>query len=408
MNVEIISVGTELLLGDIYNLDAQIISKELALMGFNVYHHTVVGDNAKRLEEALEIAKNRADIIITTGGLGPTYDDLTKEIIAKTFNRELVFNKEAFSNIEDYFKKNNLEMIKNQEKQAYLPENSTPFQNAWGTAPGCGFKEGENYVLMLPGPPRECEPMFINRAKPYLASLSNEVIEGISLKVFGLGEAYVEELLFDKMTKYKNPSIAPFAKFGECVVRITAKADSSKKALSMIEEVKNEVLEVIGEYVYGVDVDNLEHVVTDLLKEKNITISTAESCTGGLLAKRITDFSGVSSIFMGGVCTYSNEAKKNILGVKPETLDEFGAVSEETAREMAFGVTKVFGTDVGVSITGVAGPTGGTIEKPLGLVYVCVYFDGQYYMEKITGYRNRESTRMKASSVALDMIRKIV
>ncbi|MFI3166202.1 MAG: competence/damage-inducible protein A [Bacillota bacterium] len=408
MNVEIISVGTEILLGDIVNSDAQMLSKELAKLGLNVYFHTVVGDNPKRLEEALNIAKNRAKIIITTGGLGPTYDDLTKEIIAKTFQKEMVFDEIAFDAIKNHFTKCGIAMTGNQKKQAMLPEGCTTFYNKWGTAPGCGFKSGDNHVLMLPGPPKECEPMFIHCGVPYLLGLSEGVIHSVNLKMFGIGEAQAEEILRDKMLAYTNPTIAPYAKQGQCLVRVTAKAENLEKAVEMIAPVKEEIYNLVGEYIYTETDKSLEEVVIEKLIEKNITLSCAESCTGGFISKRITDISGVSQIYMGGVCTYSNQSKQTLLGVKKETLETFGAVSEETAKEMAKGVATALGTDIGVSTTGVAGPTGGTTEKPLGLVYVCVYFKGEYTIRKLEGFRNRGTTRLKAVYTAFDIIRNLI
>ncbi|MFI3227635.1 MAG: competence/damage-inducible protein A [Clostridia bacterium] len=408
MNVEIISVGTEILLGDIVNSDAQMLSQELAKIGLNVYFHTVVGDNKYRLKDALNIAKERADIIITTGGLGPTYDDLTKEIIAETFGKELIYDESSYDSIKQYFAKGKINLTKNQIKQAMLPEGCTPFYNDWGTAPGCGFKSGKNYVLMLPGPPKECKPMFLYRAIPYLHTLTDGVIHSVSLKMFGTGEAQVEEILRDKMLTYTNPTIAPYAKQGECLVRVTAKAHDLDTAKEMIEPVKKEIYTLLGKFIYGEDEGTLEEVVMEKLIQSEVTVSCAESCTGGLLSKRMTDIAGVSSVFKGSVCTYSNESKVKLVGVNQETLDKYGAVSEQTAREMAKGVSETFGTDIGVSTTGIAGPTGGTPEKPLGLVYVCVYYKGEYFEQTITGYRNREMTRLKASSVALDVIRNIL
>ncbi len=408
MNVEIISVGTEILLGDIVNSDAQTLSKELAKIGLNVYFHTVVGDNPTRLEEALNIAKNRADIIITTGGLGPTYDDLTKEIIAKTFGKEMVFDEKAFEAIVSHFAKNNIKMTGNQKKQAMLPEGCVTFYNAWGTAPGCGFKSGNNHVLMLPGPPKECEPMFVHCGVPYLASLSEGVIHSVSLKMFGIGEAMVEEVLREKMLTYTNPTIAPYAKQGQCLVRVTAKAENTEKATEMIAPVKEEIYSLLGKFIYTETDESLEEVVTKKLIEKNITLATAESCTGGLVSKRITDISGVSKIYLGGAVSYSNESKETILGVSHETLEKFGAVSEETSREMAYGIAKSLNAEIGVSTTGIAGPTGGTKEKPLGLTYVTVYYKGEYHTRKLEGYRNREGARLKATYTAFDIIRHII
>lgn len=407
MNVEIISVGTELLLGDICNTNAMEISKELANMGFNVYHHTVVGDNPIRLCEVLDIAKKRSQIIITTGGLGPTCDDLTKEIIARVFDKELIFNEKAYDDILKYFEKNKLRVTENQRKQALLPNDCTPFYNLCGTAPGCGFISGNTHIIMLPGPPKECMSMLGNSAKDYLCKLSDDVIKSVTLKIFGLGEAYVEEKLKTQMLEYQNPTIAPYAKTNECHVRITAKAKTNEQALEMINPVKNEVYDILGDVIYTDKDKTLCEVVLEKLMSKNISITTAESCTGGLLSKYITDIAGVSSIFKGSICAYSNEIKEKLLGVSNETLEKFGAVSEETAKEMAIGAKDVFDADISVVITGIAGPLGGTKEKPLGLVYVCVLYQGEYYIRKCEGFITREKTREKAVLHALDIIRKL-
>ncbi|MFI3168160.1 MAG: competence/damage-inducible protein A [Bacillota bacterium] len=407
MNVEIISVGTEILLGDIVNSDAQMLSKELARLGLNVYFHTVVGDNPQRLEEALITAKNRATIIITTGGLGPTYDDLTKEIIAKTFKKEMEFDERAYAQIENHFAKIGIPMTGNQKKQAMLPQGCTVFYNNWGTAPGCGFKSGDNHVLMLPGPPKECEPMFVHCGVPYLQTLSEGIIHSVSLKMFGIGEAQAEEILREKMLTYQNPTIAPYAMQGQCRVRITAKAKTLESAIEMIAPVKEEIYGLMGQFIYSETDKSLEEVAINHLLDKNITLSVAESCTGGFVSKQITDMAGVSKIYLGGVCSYSNSSKQTLLGVSAKTLEKYGAVSAETAKEMACGVAKALGADVGISTTGIAGPTGGTEEKPLGLVYVCVYYKGEYKIEKLQGYRNRGGTRLKATYTAFDMLRKL-
>ena len=408
MNVEIIAVGTEILLGDIANTDAQMISKKLAEIGLNVFYHTVVGDNPKRLEDILENAKKRADIIITTGGLGPTYDDLTKEIICKSFNKDLILDNKALEDIEVFFEKLGRTMTENNKKQALVPENAVVFYNKWGTAPGCAFKEGKHHVLMLPGPPKECEPMFQYCGIPYLQSVSEGIIHSVNLKIFGKGESEIEEILKDKMISLENPTLAPYAKQGECLLRITAKADTIEQAIALIEPVKKDVYSILGDNIYGEDANSLEEVLMQKLIKNNIKIAVAESCTGGLLSKRMTDIENISPVYLGAVCSYANEVKMNVLNVKKETLDTFGAVSKETAREMAKGVIDLMGADISASITGIAGPLGGTEEKPVGLVHICIYYKGEYYDIVTKGVGSRENIRHKASSVALDSLRRII
>lgn len=406
MEAELIAVGTEILLGNIVNTDVQVISQGLSELGINVHYQTVVGDNPERLENALNIAKDRADIIITTGGLGPTLDDLTKETLAKVFNKEMELDQPSLDSICKFFKGLGKEMTKNNEKQAYLPKGCTVFVNDWGTAPGCAFEADGKHVIMLPGPPKECEPMFKERAMPYLRKLGDGCIVSSNVRVFGVGESAVETILHDMMAEMSNPTIAPYAKSNECFVRITAKADTEQEAEEKLKPVVKKVCEILGDSVYGVDVDTLEQVVVNGLEDKNMTLTVAESCTGGLLSKRLTDVPGVSKVYKGGICCYSNEVKENIVGVSHKTLERYGAVSEEVARELAEGVAKKLNSDVGVGITGIAGPDGGTKEKPVGLVYISVYCNGKTFLSKRTGSMGRDKIRNGATSTALDMIRK--
>ena len=369
MNCEIISVGTELLLGEIVNLDAQTISQGLSEQGVNVYYHTVVGDNPERLKKALDIAKGRADIIITTGGLGPTADDLTKETIAAAFGKKLVMDPVQQKRLHERM---GARMTPNNEKQAVLPEGCTVLENDWGTAPGCAFEAGGCRVIMLPGPPRECEPMFRERVLPYLESLHEGVIRSRYIKIFGMGESEMESRLSYLMDRLQNPTAAPYAKEGECLVRVTAKAPTEEQAYALCAPVVDEICSVLGDVVYGVDVQSLEQVVVEGLRQRGMTVALAESCTGGLIARRITDVPGASEVFGCGLVTYSNEMKMQLLGVSPETLAAHGAVSPETAVEMARGARRAGHADVGVGVTGIAGPGGGTAQKPVGLFYAAV------------------------------------
>lgn len=406
MNAELIAVGTEILLGEIVNTDAQLISQGLSELGINVFYQTVVGDNPDRLRRVIEEGKERADIIVTTGGLGPTLDDLTKETLAAVFGKKMELHQPSYDRLVDFFNQIGREMTPNNVKQAWLPEGCTVFTNDWGTAPGCAFEADGKHVLMLPGPPRECNPMWKERAMPYLYPLAGGCIVSHNIRVFGLGESNMENILHDKMAEMQNPTIAPYARTSECFARITAKADTTAEAEAMLAPVVAEVAEILGEYVYGIDVDSLEQVVGDGLRAHGLTLAVAESCTGGLLSKRITDLAGASDYYKGGVCSYSNDVKMGVLGVQKETLDTVGAVSAEVAEQMALGVARVLGADVGVGITGIAGPGGGTEEKPVGLVYVSVCKDGVCHTRKMNSSLGRDRVRMQAASTALDLIRR--
>lgn len=405
MRTEIIAVGTELLLGEIVNTDAPMIAQGLAELGIGVYFQTVCGDNPDRLKSVLEVAKQRADLIITTGGLGPTADDLTKETIAAAFGKGLVRDEESMTRLREHFKGRT--MTKNNEKQADVPEGCTVFQNDWGTAPACAF-EGEGcLVIMLPGPPRECTPLFREKVMPFLEKRRGGALCSRYVKVFGMGESEMASRLSRQMDTWENPTAAPYAKEGECLVRITAMGKDKEKAFAMTEPAVREVRQVLGDVVYGVDVDSLEQVVVQEMTARGLTLATAESCTGGLMGKRITDVPGASACYLGGVVSYQNEVKENLLGVRHETLITKGAVSEDTACQMAEGVRKALGADIGISTTGVAGPGGGTPEKPVGLIYVGISTKDKTWAVRILRPRqSRESLRRLASSTAFDLVRR--
>lgn len=409
MNAEIVSVGTEILLGSIANTDAQFISRELSVLGINMFYHTVVGDNPERLKNVLNIAKKRSDIIITTGGLGPTYDDLTKETVAECFGKKLARHLPSYEKICSYFKDRGRDMSPNNEKQAFLPEDCTVLPNSCGTAPGCAFEVDGVHVVMLPGPPRECLAMFTEQAIPYLKKFSdNSAIVSRNIHIFGMGEASVEQLLHKQISKASNPSVAPYAKDGECLLRVTAKADNENDAFAATEPVVKDLCDKLGDYVYGVDTDSLENTIISLLKSSGLTLSSAESCTGGLVSKKLTDIAGASSCFYGGVCVYTNEIKERMLGVSHETLEKYGAVSEQTAKELALNVRQKFGTDIGVGITGIAGPGGGTDEKPVGTVYIAVSSSDNLVCELCRSKGSRMAIREYSAKYALNMIRKLI
>ncbi len=372
MKAEIISVGTELLMGQIANTDAQFITQRLSEIGIDVHYHTVVGDNKKRLKEILSLAFTRSDAVIITGGLGPTMDDLTKETVASFFNLPLKEDENALNSIKDYFKKMKREMTESNKKQALIPEGAMPLYNKFGTAPGCLINKDGKIVAMLPGPPRELKPMFSEYLIPYFKKISGFHLESVYLRIFGIGEAEAESKI-RHLTESSNPTVAPYVNPGELILRISAKADSKEAALSMIAPVKAELSEIFSDKIYGEGLSySLPQAVLDILTERNLTFSSAESCTGGMIASAITDLSGSSKVFLYGAVTYANSAKENALGVKAETLKAHGAVSEETVLEMARGVRIKSGSDIGVATSGIAGPTGGTSEKPVGTVYIAI------------------------------------
>ena len=404
--VEIIGVGTELLLGGTTNTDARDISEMLTQLGINVFYHTVVGDNPARLRSVMEIAMGRADIIITTGGLGPTCDDLTKNIIAEAMGRKLVYNEAEGEKLRAYFERRQKPMTDNNLQQVYLPEGCIVLSNDWGTAPGCIIEDENHTVIMLPGPPHECNSMMKYRVMPYLEGKSGGVIVSHNYQIFGMGESEMEHVLREEMNSYTNPTIAPYAKRYECFVRVTAKADTAEQAEAMIAPVGEMVKEKLGSVVYGVDVDGLDRLVFDLLKEKGMTLSAAESCTGGLLAKRMTDFSGSSAVFAGGVVSYTNDMKIKVLGVKPETIDAHTVYSEAVAKEMAEGVRALTGSDLAIGITGLAGPDGDGIHKVGTVCIGLATSTGTIAVKVLIPGKNRENVRMLATQRALDMVRR--
>ena len=406
---ELIAVGTELLLGNIANTDAQMISQGLSELGIHVYYHTVVGDNPARLRSAVEIARRRADILITTGGLGPTCDDLTKQTLAQVFGRELVFDEPSAQRIRSYFQRLHPDrpMTENNLQQAMLPEGCTIFANDWGTAPGCAFEAEGVRVIMLPGPPRECRAMFTHRALPYLRALADGTIVSRTLKIFGMGESSVEALLRERMNAMTNPTLAPYAKEGEMELRITAKAPTEAEARDLIAPVEEELRDLLGDVIYGADVKSLEEVAFALMEAQGLTFGTAESCTGGLVAKRMTDLPGASAVLKGGVVSYTDEVKHNVLGVPQALLDQYGAVSPQVAEAMARGAKAVLGCDIALSTTGVAGPEPDDRGNPIGLVYLGLAWGEQCQVVPLhAGQVDRDRIRRQAAQTALDLLRR--
>lgn len=379
----------------------------LSEYGINVYWQTVVGDNPGRVIEAVRRARERADIIITTGGLGPTCDDLTKNALAEAFGLKLELNEGERDWLLNLWQERHYsQFTENNMQQVMLPEGSTPLRNDWGTAPGCTFKAGDVLVIMLPGPPRECRPMLEYRVRPILAGLSDSVIASHNIHFFGIGESEMEYRLRDYMEELTNPTLAPYAKQGECLVRVTASAPTREKAEEMMAPVVERVLSMFGPLAYGMDCANLAEYTTKLMIERGVTVAAAESCTGGEFTKAITDIPGASSALLGGVVVYTNEAKHKLLGVPQELLDTKGAVSFEVAVELARRVREKLGSTFGVGITGLAGPDGDGVHE-VGTVFISLA-DGEnvWVREKHITQRERAQVRLYACQNAFDMIRR--
>ena len=406
MDAEIIAVGTELLLGDVLNTNAQYLSKELAGLGMNLYFQTVVGDNRVRLLQAYRNAFARADLVIATGGLGPTEDDLTKEAAAEYFHREMVLHQESLDRITGFFKTNKFAMTENNVKQAYIPAGATILPNEKGTAPGCVIEENDKILILLPGPPFEMIPMFESAVVPYIRTKTRGIFFSRTLRTVGIGESKLEDMVKDLIDAQQNPTIAPYAKENEAHLRITASAADEAAAKELVAPVAAEIYRRLGDNIYGEDGVTLAETVVSLLTANRMTVACAESCTGGLLTARLADVPGCSKVLNESVVTYSNRAKVERLGVDPATIAKFGAVSAETAAEMAEGVARTSSADMGVSVTGVAGPDGGTADKPVGLVYLGLWIGGETQTKELRLRGDRNGIRSRAAASALDMIRR--
>lgn len=409
MIVELLSVGTEILLGNIVNTNAAFLSKECASLGLCCYYQTVVGDNCERLKNAIQLALSRADIVILSGGLGPTPDDLTKEVAAEVFQKKLFLHEPSKESIINYFTKRNKEISDNNWKQAMMPEGAIVLSNENGTAPGVIMEKGEKKIILLPGPPNELIPMFKEKVIPYLRSLSSDYLVSKVVKIYGIGEGTVASEIQDLIDNQTNPTIATYAKTGEVHLRVTALCKSKQEGDALIAPMIQVLYDRFGDAIYTIsEEETLEEALVSLLKENNMTITTVESCTGGMLASQIINVSGASSVMNEGFITYANEAKETYAQVSKETLDKFGAVSYQVALEMAQGVAKKTGANVAISITGIAGPDGGTKEKPVGLVYIgCYVNDKTEYMEcRFAG--NRLKIRENSVKAALYFARKCI
>lgn len=409
MTVEIIAVGTEILLGNIVNTNAAYLAEKCAGLGLSCYHQDVVGDNEERLMETIKLALSRADILLLSGGLGPTQDDLTKEAAAKVLGKELYLHEPSKEAIQRFFAERNLEITDNNWKQAMVPEGCIVVENPGGTAPGIIMAENGRHVVLMPGPPGELIPMFEHSIMPYLASLQSGVIYSQTVKICGVGESKAESMVVDLIEAQDNPTIATYAKTGEVHLRVTATAQDEKEAKKLVKPVVKELKGRFGNHVYTTDSDvTLEKAVVDLLVANKLTACTVESCTGGMLSARLINVPGVSEVFKSGYVTYSNKSKRRLLGIKKNILLKHGAVSEQIAREMAKTAAALARADVCISTTGIAGPDGGTPEKPVGLVYIGCNVCGRVTVKECHFHGNREKIRESTVSAALSLLRECI
>lgn len=399
MNVEIITVGTELLVGNILNTNAKYLAEELTNLGFNISKHTTVGDNSANLEIAFKYALSKNDLVILTGGLGPTKDDLTKETIAHSLSKNLIEDEKAKEKTISYFKSTKNEIAKNNFKQSLVIEDSTIFYNDNGTAPGMALKHNNKHILLLPGPPNELMPMFEKDVKIYLSKLKDQIIISKDVYLFGIEESKADQTLSDILPN-TNPYIGIYAKTGEIKIRVTAHAPQNSTCETLINNVVDIIKTRLGEFIYGIDIKNMQNALVKTAIKSNQKIAVAESCTGGLIASQIVSISGSSDCFNCGIVCYSNEMKEQILGIKETTLSEFGAVSPQVAKQMAQNVRKISKSDVGISTTGIAGPTGGDSNKPVGLVYVGISTSNHTSVYKLLLSKGQPNERQKIRHIS--------
>ena len=410
MVVELVCVGTELLLGNIVNTNAAFLARQCAMLGLSMYHQSVVGDNEERLKETIRTALDRSDIVILCGGLGPTQDDLTKETAAAVMGFPLVEDAHSKERIEEYFKNSPFKIITdNNWKQALVPEGCIVIDNHNGTAPGIIMEKDGKSMILLPGPPNELIPMFHQDIFPYLNRLQPETIYSVMVILCGVGESLVETEILDLIEAQENPTIATYAKTGEVHLRVTARASDEKEARKLVKPMLKELKKRFGSHIYATDeATTLEESIVALLNEKNLTLTTAESCTGGMLSARLTNVSGVSEVFKQGFVAYSNRAKRKLLDVKKNTLKTYGAVSEKTAKEMAKNGAFITGSDICVSITGLAGPDGGTETTPVGLVYIACAYQNELRIREFHFKGNRQKIRELSTVNALTLLRSCI
>ena len=409
MVVELISVGTEILLGNIVNTNAAFLAEKCAGLGLSCYYQDVVGDNEERLSETIRLALSRADILLLSGGLGPTQDDLTKEVAAKVMGKLLYLHEESKTAIQQYFERKGMEITDNNWKQAMVPEGCIVVENPNGTAPGIIMAQEGKHVILMPGPPNEMIPMFETSIMPYLSELQSCVIYSQTVKICGIGESNAETMVADLIEQQTNPTIATYAKTGEVHLRVTARAEDEKAAKKLVKPMVKELKGRFGNNIYTTDSEvTLEKSVVDLLQANGLTACTVESCTGGMLAARLINVPGVSEVFKSGYITYSNKSKRSLLGIKKNILLKHGAVSDKIAREMAKGAAMLAKTDVSVSTTGIAGPDGGSEEKPVGLVYIACNVRGTIEVRECHFSGNRTKIRESTVSAALSLMRECI
>lgn len=408
MKCELISVGTELLVGDTLNTNVQFLSRELSLLGIRVCFHTTVGDNPQRLEEAVRIAFERSDLIITTGGLGPTQDDLTKEVIAEIFGKKLVQDQKTKDDLMAYFANREFTMTPNNLKQTFIPEGAEILFNPCGTAPGILLREQGRIIIMLPGPPREMTRMFEEAVLPVLQQDHQQLVISRYYNLSDIGESAAEDRLLDLIDTQVNPTIATYAKMGEVLVRITANGHDENEINALLDHYEGIMLSRFEDHIFTFSKASLQETVAELLMTNSITLATAESCSGGLIAAQLTEQPGISKIFGFGLVTYSNEAKMKLLNVSKATLDTYGAVSAETASEMCKNLLALSGARLNVSVTGIAGPDGGSDEKPVGLVYIGICFDDQTEVYRYHFNGDRKVVQQKTANKVFHLIRKTI
>ncbi|MBP2652043.1 MAG: cinA [Firmicutes bacterium] len=410
MIVELVSTGTELLLGQILNSNAAYLAKHLNELGFDVLFQSTVGDNRVRMAQVFETALQRADLVITTGGLGPTQGDITKEVAAGLLGRPLVLHKPSEKRINEFFVSRNLMMTENNLRQAMIPEGAVVLDNMCGTAPGVAIEIDDKTIIHLPGPPFEVEAMFEASVVPYLNNRfgGQGVIKSKVLRTSGIGESTLEDEIIDLIKGQSNPTLALLARSGEIHIRLTAKADSNQAAEALIGTLEQEIRRRVGRYIFGTDAQSLELVVGQLLQENKLTLALAESCTGGLVSSKITDIPGSSNYLLGSVVSYSNEIKSGVVGVSAGSLDSYGAVSPQVAEEMAAGVRSRCKSDIGIGITGIAGPGGATPDKPVGLVYIAVSGNKGIECHEHRFNGPRSAIKMRTANTALDHLRQYI
>lgn len=410
IKAEIIAIGTELLIGHVINTNAAYLSEELNTLGISTYFHSTVGDNPSRIKEILDLAVKRSDLVICTGGLGPTSDDITHEVIAEFCKLKLIEIPELKSALIDKFKKAKRDMPAINLKQALVPEGSRLIPNPRGTATGIILQHHNSTIMTFPGVPSEMRGMFQNHAKSFLREefrqdLKAGVILSRKIKFFNIGESQMAEMLGEDIFRQANPSVAPYASLGECYVRITAKAASEEEAQSLIKDTESFIVSKMGKFIYGYDEESIPKLLSKILSERSLSLAFAESCTGGLLAKTLTDEAGASKYFKTGLVSYANSTKEKLLKVKPETLSKHGAVSAETAREMALGLSKISDSDINLSITGIAGPDGASLDKPIGTIFISMNYiqNGEIKKEETLAldWSFRELSREQVREIAM-------